>query len=33
MDYRPNITPTEVIKTGAFRGTYYRGIYSSVNRK
>ena len=33
MDFRPNITTVEVIKKGAFRGTYFRNIYSSVNNK
>ena len=33
MDYRPNITPFEVIKKGAFGGTYFRDIYSSVTDK
>ena len=33
MDFRPNITPTEVIKTGAFGGTYFRDIYSGINGK
>ena len=30
MDFRPNITPIEVIKKGVFGGTYFRNIYSSV---
>ena len=33
MDFRPNISPLEVIKKGAFGGTYFRNIYSSVNKK
>ena len=33
VDFRPNITPIEVIKKGAFGGTYFRNIYSSVNGK
>ena len=33
MDFRPNITPVEIIKEGAFGGTYFRDIYSSVNDK
>ena len=33
MDFRPNIKPFEVIKEGAFGGTYFRNIYSSVNKK
>ena len=28
MDFTPNITFAEVIKKGAFRGTYFRDIYS-----
>ena len=31
MHFRPNITPIEVNKKGAFRGTYFRDIYSGVN--
>ena len=30
MDFRPNITPIEVIKKGVFGGTYFINIYSSV---
>ena len=26
-------TPVEVIKKGAFRGTYFRDIYSGINGK
>ena len=33
MDFRPNTTPIEVIKKGAFEGTYFRDIYSSVTDK
>ena len=33
MDFGPNTTSVEVIKKGAFGGTYFRGIYSSVNNK
>ena len=33
MDFAPNITPIDVIKKGAFDGTYFRGIYSNVNNK
>ena len=33
MDPDANKTPAEVIKEGAFRGTYFRDIYSNVNRK
>ena len=28
MDFRPNITPMEVIKKGTFARTYFRNIYS-----
>ena len=33
MDFRPDITPTEVIKKGAFGGIFFRDIYSSVTDK
>ena len=33
MDFRPNITPMEVIKKGTFARTYFRNIYSGVNGK
>ena len=33
MDFRPNITPIEVIKKGAFGGTYFGEIYSGVTGK
>ena len=33
MDCKPNISPVEVIKKGAFGGTYFRDIYSGVNGK
>ena len=33
MNFRPNITPIEVIKKGAFGGTYFRDIYSDINGK
>ena len=33
MDFGPNITPVDVIKIGAFGGTYFRDIYSDVNDK
>ena len=33
MDFKPNKTPVEIIKEGAFGGTYFRDIYSSVNDK
>ena len=33
MDFRPNITSTEVIKKGVFGGTYFRDIYSDIYGK
>ena len=33
MDCKPNISPVEVIKKGAFGGTYFRDIYYGVNGK
>ena len=33
MDFKPNVTPVEVIKKGAFGGPYFRNIYSGVNDK
>ena len=33
MEFTPNISPVDVIKKGAFGGTYFRGIYSNVNGK
>ena len=33
MGFKPNISPVEVIKKGAFGGTYFRDIYSGVNGK
>ena len=33
MDFGTNKTPVEVIKEGAFGGTYFRDIYSGVNDK
>ena len=33
MDFNPNISPVEIIKKGAFGGTYCRDIYSDVNDK
>ena len=29
MSFNPNKTPIEIIKEGAFGGTYFRDIYSS----
>ena len=33
MDFGTNKTPVEIIKEHAFGGTYFRDIYSSINRK
>ena len=33
MDFGVNKTPVEVIREGAFGGTYFRDIYSGVNRQ
>ena len=33
MDFGPNISSVEVIKKGAFSGTYFKNIYSGVNDK
>ena len=33
MDFGTNKTPVEIIREGAFAGTYFRDIYSSVNDK
>ena len=33
MNFGSNISPVEVIKKGAFGGTYFRNIYSGVNDK
>ena len=33
MDFSPNKTPIEVIRKGAFGGTYFRNIYSGINEK
>ena len=33
MDFGANKTPVEKIKEGAFGGTYFRDIYSSINGK
>ena len=33
VDFHANKKPIEVIKEGAFSGTHFRDIYSSVNRK
>ena len=33
MEFRPNVSPIDVIKKGAFGGIYFRDIYSRVNNK
>ena len=33
MNFSTNKTPIEVIKEGAFGGTYFRDIYSGINGK
>ena len=33
MDFGANKTPVEVIKEGAFGGTYFRDIYSGITGK
>ena len=33
MDFGANKTPVEIIREGAFRGVYFRDIYSSINGK
>ena len=32
-DFKPNVSPKDVFKKGAFGGTYFRPIYSSVTDK
>ena len=33
MDFNPNKTPIEIIREGAFGGTYFRDIYSGINER
>ena len=33
MEFGANKTPVELIREGAFGGTYFRDIYSNVNDK
>ena len=33
MNFSSNKTPIEIIKEGAFGGTYFRDIYSNINEK
>jgi hypothetical protein len=32
-EFTPNLTPAEIFSQGAFGGTYWRPIYSSVNKR
>tara|TARA_B100000035_G_C20769868_1_gene452128 strand:- start:47 stop:601 length:555 start_codon:yes stop_codon:yes gene_type:complete len=32
-DFKPNVAPKDVFKKGAFGGTYFRPIYSSITKK
>ena len=31
MKFTPNKTPMEIMKEGAFGGTYFRDLYSDIN--
>ena len=33
MDFNPNKTPIEIIREGAFGGTYFRDICSGINER
>ena len=33
MNFSPSKTPIEIIKEGAFGGTYFRDIYFGINEK
>ena len=33
MNFSPNKTPIEIIKEGAFDGTYFRDVSSNINEK
>ena len=33
MNFSPNKIPIEIIKEGAFGGTYFRDIFSDINKK
>ena len=33
MNFSPNKIPIEIIKKGAFSGTYFREVYSNINKK
>jgi len=32
-EFKPNLTPREMFKLGSFGGTYWRPIYSSINKR
>ncbi len=32
-DFRPNLSPKEILQMGSFGGTYFRPIYSSITNK
>jgi hypothetical protein len=32
-EFKPNLTPYQIFKSGAFGGTYWRPIYSSITKK
>ena len=32
MNFSPNKTPVEIIKEGPFGGTYFRDVYSNINK-
>ena len=31
--FKPNLSPSQVLKLGSFGGTYFRPIYSSINNR
>ena len=33
MDFCPNKKPIQIIREGAFGGTYFRDVYSNINKK
>ena len=32
-DFTPNLTPKQIFQEGSFGGTYFRDIYSTINKK